>query len=319
MRRFLSLAAKIAISAALLYLAVARVDLSTIASRLQQAKVVWLLLLVSAMVLQVVLVAMRWRQIALHCGAPIPAPTALRYTLIASFFNQTLPSTVGGDAARIWFLARAGAGWQAATYSVLVDRIIGLAVLVAIVAVCLPWLLDLVRDPLGRVSLLVVNGTAIIGTVAFMVIGHFQWHWLQRWWVTRHVAGTAKAALDVARSRDSAAIVITLSVVIHLLTVASVWCAARSIAAPLDFGQSLLLVPPVILVATIPISIAGWGVREGAMMTAFAYAGLPDADGLIVSVLFGAGLFVVGMAGGAIWVLSSEQREWAAKDRPRET
>jgi glycosyltransferase 2 family protein len=92
------------------------------------------------------------------------------------------------------------------------------------------------------------------------------------------------------------------------LTITAVLCAARAVAAPLEFGQALLLVPPVILVATIPISIAGWGLREGAMMTVFAYAGLLRADGLIVSILFGASLFAVGAVGGAIWILGSEPR-----------
>lgn len=319
MRRLLSLAAKIAVSAALLYFAFARVDLSALGSRLQQADTAWLVLLIFALTSQTVLVALRWRQIALHCGASIPPRSAFRYTLIATFFNQTLPSTVGGDAARIWFVARSGAGWQAATYAVIVDRVIGLAVLVAIVAVCLPWLLDLVRDPIGRASMLLINGAAIIGTIAFLIVGHAQWQWLQRWWATRHIGAISKVTLDVVRSRESAPIVIALSTVIHLLTIAAVWCAARSVAAPLEFGQALLLVPPVIMVSTIPVSIAGWGVREGAMMAVFAYAGLRDADGLIVSVLFGAGLFVIGMAGGTIWILSSDRRAWAASDRPRET
>jgi hypothetical protein len=99
------------------------------------------------------------------------------------------------------------------------------------------------------------------------------------------------------------------------MTITAVWCAARAVAAPLEFGYALLLVPPVVLVSTIPISIAGWGVREGAMMAVFTYAGLLDADGLIVSVLYGLGLFAVGAAGGLLWILSAEQRMWSAAQR----
>ena len=308
MSRSLALAAKIAVSAALLYFAFARVDLSTIGSRLQQAKIAWLTALVLAIAIQIVLVALRWRQIAQQCGAPIPTATALRYMLIASFFNQTLPSTVGGDAARIWFVARAGAGWQAATYSVIVDRVIGLAVLVAIVVVCLPWLFDLVRDPLGRASMLVIGSAGIVATIVFLIMGQARWSWLGRWWITRHISGAAAIALKVISNWHNASAVVALSIAIHLLTVAAVWCAARAVAAPLEFGQAILIVPTVLLIATVPISIAGWGVREGAMMAGFAYAGLLDADGLIVSVIYGVGLFAVGAAGGAIWILGSEQR-----------
>ena len=47
------------------------------------------------------------------------------------------------------------------------------------------------------------------------------------------------------------------------------------------------VVLPIFLVSVVPISVAGWGVRESAMVMAFAYAGLMDSDGLIVSLLFG--------------------------------
>jgi uncharacterized membrane protein YbhN (UPF0104 family) len=61
------------------------------------------------------------------------------------------------------------------------------------------------------------------------------------------------------------------------------------------------------LIAAIPVSIAGWGVREGAMVTAFTFAGLPNHDALAISALFGAGSFVVGAVGGLIWILSGER------------
>ena len=74
--------------------------------------------------------------------------------------------------------------------------------------------------------------------------------------------------------------------------------------ASVDFLQALFLVLPVILIATIPISIAGWGVRESAMVLAFSYAGLTASDGLIVSILFGFTTLAVGAIGGIVWIAS---------------
>jgi Uncharacterised protein family (UPF0104). len=62
--------------------------------------------------------------------------------------------------------------------------------------------------------------------------------------------------------------------------------------------------PPVILIATVPVSIAGWGVRESSMIVAFAYAGLAQSDGLTLSILFGAVGFIVGVVGGIVWIVS---------------
>ena len=63
----------------------------------------------------------------------------MRFNLIGTFFNQTLPSSIGGDAVRLWLVARAGAGWRAATYSIFVDRAIGLIALAIIIVASLPW------------------------------------------------------------------------------------------------------------------------------------------------------------------------------------
>lgn len=75
---------------------------------------------------ETMLLAVRWQEIASVCHATLAFNSALQITFIATFFNQVLPSTVGGDGARIWLFARKGAGWAKATYSVLVDRVVGL-------------------------------------------------------------------------------------------------------------------------------------------------------------------------------------------------
>ena len=72
----------------------------------------------------------------------------------------------------------------------------------------------------------------------------------------------------------------------------------RSIDAPGTFFQVFQLIPPVLLITMIPISIAGWGVREATMGLAFGYAGLMISEGVNVSLLFGAVYFLVGILGG---------------------
>ena len=60
----------------------------------------------------------------------------------------------------------------------------------------------------------------------------------------------------------------------------------------------------VLLIATVPISIAGWGVRESSMIATFAYAGLAESDGLTLSILFGAVSLIIGIVGGIVWISS---------------
>ena len=102
-------------------------------------------------------------------------------------------------------------------------------------------------------------------------------------------------------------IVAILSLLVHVLAVVIAWCVVQSIAAPVSFGQTFLLIPPIMLITLMPISIAGWGVREATMGLAFGFAGLSANDGVNVSLLFGAVLFIVGAIGGRVWIFSAEK------------
>jgi hypothetical protein len=92
--------------------------------------------------------------------------------------------------------------------------------------------------------------------------------------------------------------------VIHFLSILAVWCIAHALTAPLDAMDSIFLVPPVMLITMVPISVAGWGVRESAMVAALSYAGIGNSQGLLVSVLFGMGSLVLGLIGGAVWIVN---------------
>jgi uncharacterized membrane protein YbhN (UPF0104 family) len=307
MRRMILLLAKAVISGLLLYFSLRWVNIDELTERLRHLEPGWLLLAIVLMATQLLPLSARWRQITISCGTDMGFIRTLQINFIAAFFNQVLPSTVGGDGMRIWFAARRGAGWANATYSVLLDRIFGVFVLALVVAACLPWTLQLIREPAPRIVLLVLACGAIAGPLIVLLTGtHFD-RWLRRWTVTRHVAAAAEAAARTCRSLRSAAIVIGCSIVIHLLTISAAWCCAKAVAAPVGFAHVLFLMPPVLLIATVPISIAGWGVRESSMIAAFAYAGLPESDGLTLSVLFGAASFAIGIIGGIVWI-SSEFR-----------
>jgi hypothetical protein len=145
---------------------------------------------------------------------------------------------------------------------------------------------------------------AIAGPLMVLFAGMRFRHWFRQWMPTRHLAAAAEAAMKICRSLSSAAIVIGCSIVIHLLTITAAWCCVKAVAAPVGFAHVLFLMPPVLLIATIPVSIAGWGVRESSMIAAFAYARLAESDGLTLSVLFGAVSFAVGIVGGIVWISS---------------
>ncbi|MET4035325.1 MULTISPECIES: lysylphosphatidylglycerol synthase transmembrane domain-containing protein [unclassified Bradyrhizobium] len=307
MRRILLSTAKILISGALLYLALRKVDLSELFSRLTATSLLWIAMAIAVTFLQIFVGVVRWREVSAECGAPLELGRAMRYNVIGAFFNQTLPSAIGGDAVRLWLVARAGAGWRAATYSIFVDRAIGLVALAIVVVASLPWSYELITDPHGRSALLLVDFAALAGGVGFLIFGALKWSWLKTWWATHHIHACAVIANRVIFNAKRGPIVAILSLLVHVLAVVIAWCVVQSIAAPVSFGQTFLLIPPIMLITLMPISIAGWGVREATMGLAFGFAGLSANEGVNVSLLFGAVLFIVGAIGGLVWILSAEK------------
>jgi uncharacterized protein (TIRG00374 family) len=303
MRRAFLLFVKAAISILLLYFSLRWGNISAIGDRLSRLQPGWIVFGLGLLAAQIILLTFRWRTIAVASGAKLAFAPAFQFTFIAAFFNQVLPSTIGGDGVRIWLLARRGAaGWARATYSVLIDRIIGVFALALVVIACLPWTFELIHDPVARAILLLIGFGAVAGAVIFVGIGTQFKELTDRWALTRHLAAASRVAGTICASPRSFASVIACSIVIHLFTVAAAWCCVKAIAAPVSFSQVMFLMPPVLLISSVPISIAGWGVRETSMIAAFGFAGLAGDDGLVLSVLFGAASFVVGAIGGIVWI-----------------
>ena len=97
-----------------------------------------------------------------------------------------------------------------------------------------------------------------------------------------------------------------------MITVFGVFAITQALDLAIPIWSLFLVVLPVLLISMIPVSIAGWGVREGAMIVAFGYAGLPQDQALAVSILLGLVLLGVGALGGLVWVLAGAH--WLSAD-----
>lgn len=305
-------AIKLAITIALLYFALRGIDLSATAAKVSRLDPAWTLAAVLACLGQLLVGAVRWRAIITACGGSVTTRETIRLLLIGTFFGQTLPSTVGGDGVRLFLLQRAGASWRTATYSVLIDRAIGLIVLSVMVVVSLPWSYQLLTDQQGKLALVIVDVIALAGCAAFLLFAFVPPAFAGRWFASRHLQACARTTIDLMIDRHAGAQVILASIASQLFAVAIAWAAARAVASSLTFDQAFLLVLPVTLVMLIPVSIAGWGVREQALQFAFLNAGMDGGDGVLISLLFGGAYFVVGIAGGLAWLLTSDRLELKA-------
>jgi hypothetical protein len=178
---------------------------------------------------------------------------------------------------------------------------VGVSILAVLVVACLPWTLNIIHDPIAYVTLALIGFGTLAGALALLALGISLPWGMGRWWITRHLLVVSRLGWRLCQSVTGARVTV-YSFAIHFMTVIVAWGAAKAAHATLDLIHALFLILPVILIATLPVSIAGWGVRESTMIVAFSYAGLPEIDGLIVSILFGIANLSVGAIGGIAWV-----------------
>ena len=95
----------------------------------------------------------------------------------------------------------------------------------------------------------------------------------------------------------------------HINLSLSVFCLAVGLGVNIDFFTCLVLMPPVFLITTIPLSIWGWGVRENAMIIALGLVGISSESSLALSILFGLAILIISMPGGLVWLLSNEREK----------
>jgi hypothetical protein len=223
------------------------------------------------------------------------------------FFNQVLPSSVGGDAVRMWQARTAGFDLRTAVNSVLIDRVIGLAVVFLITAVALPRLFEIIGDPRLRWAFIIVVSGGLVGLVGLIIFDRVG-QVLQRWPLTRALGALSGDFRRVVMNARVGMTVVGLSVLIQIVFALVAVLLARSLVLPLTVLDCLVLIPPVVLVMAAPVSIAGWGVREGAMVIALGFVGIDSHDALALSVLLGAATVCGALPGGLVWLIAGHRR-----------
>lgn len=305
-KRWLPWVLKGGLSVGLIWFVFGKVDL---ASAWQQAKEIdpaMLAVAYALMVAQIILGAVRWDLVLKALAAPIRFGRALTIFYIAGFFSLVLPGAVGGDAVRMWKARREGLSLSISINSVMLERLITVFALVLLVAVTQPVLLVRVPDLPGAWVFPAMTVVGLFGMALLTVLDRLPerlWHWR----VVRALAHLAADTRRVLLRPRFGLPILLVALVGHVNLSLVVYALAVGLGLDVDVIDCMVLVPPVILIMTLPISIAGWGVRETAMVTAFGLVGVEDHAALVLSVIFGLVNMAGVLPGGLVWLLSGDK------------
>jgi uncharacterized membrane protein YbhN (UPF0104 family) len=262
------------------------IDLNEVVQRFGNIRAARLPIIVVLAVLQFALWIGRWQYILRCLRAPArPSFAALWRCAGASvFYAQLLPSSIGSDILRAAIIGRS-VGLRTATTSVVVDRLFALGVLAAWAAATLP----LVAGHLGipRDSVVLIEGLLAVGgatALAILLLG------LRGERVARILPARLRSfwldAANLLRPGTMVILVLT-SAAMHLAMLSQFYAVASALDITLGFMNCLVLLPVAMLLAALPISLSGWGIREGAVVAALSVVNIAPGDAVTASVLFG--------------------------------
>jgi glycosyltransferase 2 family protein len=296
LKKWLVLTVRVVVLIALLAYAFARVDVHELQRELMHSR--WSLVLVGTLLVGsgIPIAAWRWQMILAGLGAPLRFEIAARLTLIGLFLSQFLPGMVGSDAARIWLTMQAGCGVKDAFNSVAIDRLMMVLVLLVLAVLAIPGLANQMGiDHLQWAAVLLLAAT-VLGT-ALLMSGDRLPRRLQRWRAFRAVGYLAADARRIFLSWPLSAALLGISLLSYLAMVGAMYCFAGALGPISELWSFALLVPPVLLVSTLPLSIGGWGTREVAAVLLWGTVGVEAGRALLISVLFGAATLLVSLPG----------------------
>jgi len=271
-----AVAGRVAVSVTLLWLVSRFVDVGEVLARLSELSLGWVAVGLAVSVLQVSVLAWRWRYTAARLGIDLPLREALGEYYLSILLNQLLPGGVTGDVSRAWRHARTDAPTGPAVRAVILERASAQVVmtLAAVVSVLvLPW-----APPSIRVAA-AVAAAVVLGAVLRELVGRPGSESTSGgfWADTRQ----ALFARDARAAQAASAVLVVASYIVVFLV------AAHAVGVETPLASMLPLVAPVLMTMLIPVTVAGWGIREAAAAALWGLAGLTPEDGAAISVTYG--------------------------------
>ncbi|GAB2176171.1 lysylphosphatidylglycerol synthase transmembrane domain-containing protein [Dongia sp. agr-C8] len=299
---------KLVVSAVVLWLVFRSVDAGDVWNRFRDADPSWTPAAFLALLLHFVVMVWRWNFVLVHFYQLRLGMGRLSLVFgLGEALGPILPSFVGIDLVRTFALA-GSARIPTIAKAVLLDRIIGLVALLLLIALTLPGFYAGVDTG----SAFLVVAVLSLGGLAAYVIGL----WTSPLVARIPVIGRSAAALldELKRpSQDLKAMAVLLcsGLLVHVASVAILWTAIRMLNGSVGFWPCLLIAPAAILIASIPISLGGWGLREGALVAGFTLVGVSPDVVVAASVLYGVSGIASGVIGLGLFLILPNRKQAA--------
>jgi rSAM/selenodomain-associated transferase 2 len=290
------------VSALVLWLVLRRLDAGELAEVLQTTKPGWLLLAFGFYALATLFAALRWHGMLKATGAVVHLGATFRFAFIGNFFNALLLGPAGGDLIKTGLYAR----WfrqplPAVVAASFLDRLLGVggSVFLALAGIALALLAD-GGEQLNRFAVKWPAWPWVLGTI--IVLGLVVWWWKRRKresFLGRTASSLTEAARQLRHDPGAAGRGLLFGFLLQVCFCGVMACCLQAVASePVPWLKLAWTFPAIGFAATMPVTIAGAGLREGAATLLFGLYGVDSAESAVAAMLTLLVYVVWALAGG---------------------
>lgn len=296
---------RLAVSAALIAWILRGTDLREVLATFRTADVRYILFAIFLIPLGYISSVSRWQILLRAQGGDASFGFLMRSLMTGIFFNNFLPSTIGGDAIRAWDTARSGVSRGTALTIIMVDRFVGLLALLLFATIGLLFAGRLTeRVPDLAVWVLGVGAAMVAAAVLLFLPSR-----LAKLKLPGKLAQVASALFAFQGKGRALAGAFFWSLCLQTAVVVNAWVMAKALHVELGLAPFFLIVPLAVFIMMIPVSINGIGVRENLFVFFLAAFGVAEATGLAFAWLEYALLLLQALAGGLVYAIGRDRRD----------
>lgn len=250
-----------------------------------------------------VFAAIRWKLLLASDGLVFPVFTLLRFYFIGYFFNFFLPTVIGGDIARGYYLYTRCRKKKETIGTILVERLLGITVMAVLAIIATIVGFQVLQDPMVRLVVLIPSFFVVFLFIFFCIINARLLYKLPEWMQNRisriirmveHLRGYKYPRVMIPAFAYTALLQGTGIVAVYLIGV--------SVHSHTGFYYYLVFLPVIWIITMIPVSINGLGLREGAFVFLFCSAGMERETAVFISVLYLFQVLLIGVTGSVFFL-----------------
>jgi hypothetical protein len=307
-KQFILTAIKFCVSGTLIYWILQSTNLTEIFAVMGSANLLLILVAASLKFVGYYVSALRWRILLKAQGVKANISFLFESYLVSSFFNNLLPSIIGGDAVRAYDSWRVGTGKVGAVAVIFIDRFLGLVALM-LFAVAAMFVSGQLTAHLPFLHLWMLLGTILMILILWLVFMPSQGIWKKIETIRfpcsqllhKFIKKMMDAFLAFKGKKDTLSSAFGLSVLLQTNVVIHFYLIAMALDFPIPFHHFFLIIPLSIFIMMLPISINAIGIRENIFAFFFASYGVSKPEAVAFAWLVYSLVILQGLLGGIVY------------------